>query len=102
MQMSDKVPFSKTNVGRCKCPGCPVQAKSRCVAEKIPVMKEALKGSTLKPEEIPAEYCATGTATCRDIDTKQTCLCGTCSVFANYRLGAGDPGGYFCQYGIAR
>jgi hypothetical protein len=97
-----KVPFDATNVGKCMCPKCPVQAKSQCVSGKLTTIKEALKKSPLKREDIPGVYCSSGSATCKDIDSRQSCICGTCRVYDQYKLGSGKPGGKLCTYGEAK
>ena len=97
-----KVPFTTANVAKCMCPKCPVQGKSQCVADKMANIKEALKASPLKREQIPGEYCSTGTATCQDLNPKMGCICGTCAIFADYKLASGQPAGYFCRDGMAR
>lgn len=97
-----KVPFVTANATRCMCPRCPVQAKSACVSGKVAGIKDALKRNPLKREDIPGVYCSTGTATCQDINTKQSCVCGACPVFAQYKLASGQPVGYYCRDGAAR
>lgn len=100
--LSSKVPFTASNVTKCMCPRCPVQGKSQCVSGKMSAIQKSLKSPTLKREDIPGEYCATGTASCDDIDTKQSCMCGACPVFSQYKLDKGQPAGYFCRDGMAR
>ena len=97
-----KVPFSTTTVTKCMCPKCPVQGKSQCVSGKLATLNEALKARPLKREDIPNVYCSTGMATCRDLDPKQSCLCGGCSVFSKYKLDSFEPVGYYCQHGAAK
>ena len=97
-----KVPFIVSNVSKCMCPKCPVQGKSQCVAGKLTTIKDALKANPLKREDIPGVYCSTGTATCRDLDPKQSCMCGTCAVFNQYKLAGFSPVGYYCRDGNAR
>ena len=99
---STKVLFNATNVGKCMCPKCPVQAKSQCVSGKLVTIGQALTKSPLNREEIPGQYCSTGTATCKDLDPKQSCICPTCSVFSQYGLAANTPVGYYCRDGFAR
>ncbi len=100
--ISAKVPFSTANVGKCMCPKCPVQAKSQCVSGKLATIKDALAKKPLNRADIPGVYCSTGTATCKDLDPKQSCMCGGCAVFGQYNLGAGLPAGYFCRDGFAK
>jgi hypothetical protein len=99
---SVKVPFIAANVTKCMCPRCPVQAGSSCASGKMGTIKEALKASPLKKEDIPGVYCASGTATCKDIDTKQSCLCGACMVFGQYKLANSNPVGHYCRDGASR
>ncbi len=96
-----KVPFVTGSVSRCMCPKCPVQGKSECVKGKLATISSALKADPLKREDIPGVYCSTGTATCRDLDPKQTCMCGSCPVFAEYKLAGFKPVGYYCRDGSA-
>ncbi len=97
-----QVPFNVANVSRCLCPGCPVQSDSSCVAEKNDHFEMALKQNPLNPEELPAAYCSSGVARCKDLDGDRTCICGSCPVFSEYYLASGEPAGYFCQYGATR
>ncbi len=97
-----KVPFSTANVGKCMCPRCPVQSKSQCVSSKLATIKEALAKKPLNSEEIPGVYCSTGSAACKDLDPKQSCLCGGCAVFSHYKLDTGMPAGYYCRDGFAK
>lgn len=97
-----KVPFGSSNVGKCKCPKCPVQTKSQCVSGKLTTIKESLAKTPLIREEIPGLYCSTGTATCTDLDPKQACLCDGCAVFGEYKLGTTKPVGYYCRDGFAK
>ena len=96
------VPFIKANVARCMCRQCPVQGKSNCVNGKLARLKDALSQSPLKREDIPQVYCGTGTAFCTDLDFNKTCICGSCPVFAEFRLASGKPIGKYCQQGMAK
>lgn len=97
-----KVPFTTATVGKCMCPKCPVQTKSKCVSGKLATIQDALKMSPLKKEDIPGVYCSTGTATCRDLNPKQSCICGSCANFSDYKLAGFKPVGYYCKGGAAR
>ena len=102
--INPKVPFSTENISRCRCPGCPVQAQSQCVSEKLGKLGEAMAaagGKAPKAAEVPGVYCSTGVAACRDLDPSQMCICGTCSVWQQYKLASGKPAGYFCKNGMA-
>jgi hypothetical protein len=101
-QVSSKVPFTLDNVKKCLCPGCPVQAQSKCVAGLKTGLAAALKNNPLRREQIPGVYCGAGKATCADIDARKSCLCGDCAVFRQYTLAKGKPAGYFCSAGAAK
>lgn len=50
------------------------------------------------PDAVPRVYCATGTATCGDLDFEQQCLCPkTCEVYRESELSAWK----YCQRGSA-
>ena len=97
-----KVPFIVENVTRCMCPGCPVQSASQCVSGKMLGIEDVLKSNPLKREDVPGDYCSTGTATCQDIDISQACSCFDCPVYSEYQLASGQPTCYFCKDGNAR
>lgn len=97
-----KVPYNKENITRCMCAQCPVQGQSSCASEEIADLDEALQENPLDREKIPAEYCSSGSASCKDLDFRRTCICGSCPVFAEYNLATGEPAGYFCRYGSTR
>ncbi len=101
-----KVPYIAENIERCMCSECPVQTGSQCVSQKLESSKEEMKhlgaGKVPKPENVPGIYCSTGTATCRDIDTSQPCICGTCAVYKGYELAEGKPTDHFCKNGRAQ
>jgi len=50
----------------------------------------------------PEVYCSTGIAVCKDIDTRQMCICGGCAVWQDYDLISREPAYYFCKNGRAR
>jgi hypothetical protein len=94
-----KVPFASENARECICMQCPVQSKSLCAKEK----EKSSKGSTQpKPQDTPRLYCSSGKAICKDIDTKQMCICGVCSVWNKFKLAGAKPPMYFCRDGTAR
>ncbi len=100
--ISTKVSFTGPNVGKCMCPKCTVQSKSQCVSSKLTSIKDALAKIPLSRQDIPGVYCSTGTATCKDLDQKQSCICGSCAIFGEFNLGAGIPAAYFCRDGFAK
>lgn len=97
-----KVPFNAANVGKCMCPHCPVQSKSKCAADKLATIKVALAKKPLQQEEIPGVYCSSGTATCKDLDPSQSCICGSCAVYNQHNLAAASPSAYYCRDGFAK
>lgn len=99
-----KVPFTPENITRCMCPGCPVQAHSKCAQQKLGKLDEVMKsaGKGLKSEDVPAVYCSTDVATCKDLDFRQMCICGSCAVWKEYALVSGKPVYYFCKNGKAQ
>lgn len=98
-----KIPFIRANFTRCICGQCPVQSKSECVKDKMAMVAEILQSHTTpRHEDLPFAYCAAGTATCADLDVKQTCICGNCPVYKEYRLNEGSPALYYCKDGIAK
>ncbi len=102
MATGSMVMFTSENVGKCLCPKCPVQSKSQCVSGKLGTISEALSKKPLQREDIPGLYCSTGTATCKDLDPTQSCICGGCSVFKENNLATGTPVGYYCRDGYAK
>jgi hypothetical protein len=66
-----RVPFSSENVGKCMCPKCPVQVKSKCSSDKLATIKESLARTPMIREEIRGLYCSTGSAACTDLDFKR-------------------------------
>ena len=63
------------------------------------VPKEKYENMAPKPEEFPGPYCATGVATCKDLDFTKPCMCGSCQVFNKYNLSRAKPSIYFCRDG---
>ena len=100
-----KVPYSRANVNRCKCPQCPVQADSKCAQDKIQNLKTVMSNvsgeGVPNPEDVPGVYCSTGKATCKDLNPDRSCICNTCDVWKEYTLGKGKPVMYFCKNGKA-
>ena len=100
-----KVPYAVTNIERCMCPQCPVQADSACTLDKIGNLKNEMKslGKDKAPEpyKVPGVYCSSGTATCSDLDPNRDCICKTCSVWDDYCLEHANTIMYFCNNGRA-
>ncbi len=101
-----KVPFLTETITKCFCPQCPVQGNSQCVIDKMEkspeIMKTTGKGKVPKSQDFPGVYCSTGIAACKDLDTKQMCICGGCTVWKEYNLISGEQTYYFCKNGKAR
>jgi hypothetical protein len=99
------VPYIVSNIEKCMCPKCPVQARSACAQEKIGNLEHemsSLQGSQApEPQKVPGVYCSTGEATCTDLDPNGQCMCTTCTVWAGYCLEKGTPMMYFCNNGKA-
>ena len=93
-----KVEFNMENIKKCICNTCPVQEDSQCAQNKEMKIQKMMP----KPEMVPRMYCATGKATCDDIDTSKMCQCATCPVWKENQLAMGEPMGYFCRDGEAQ
>ncbi len=96
---SIKVPFTADEAALCICPECPVQKSSACSRSKASTLTTALKKSPLVREEVPGMYCATGVASCSDLDLRKSCICIACSVFERYQLIKRTPSEYYCRDG---
>ncbi len=97
-----KVPFTRANAKKCVCWQCPVQAKSECIKKNADKMGEVMSTKFFEPEIVPGLYCSSGIAACKDIDTKQACICGGCPVYGEYDLSANQPPDHYCKNGFAR
>jgi hypothetical protein len=98
-----KVPYTTSNINKCMCSECPVQADSQCAMDKLrKSKKEAEKlpaGQAPNPEDVPGIYCSTGKARCQDLNFERQCICGSCEVWKEYDLKDVDPNNHFCQHG---
>ncbi|HWR26669.1 MAG TPA: DUF2769 domain-containing protein [candidate division Zixibacteria bacterium] len=90
-----EVSFTTETINECICPQCPVQGKSQCVKDKMGRRTEG------EARDFPGVYCSTGIAGCRDLDTRQICICGGCQVFEKYNLAGRKPMFYYCRDGMA-
>ena len=99
------VQFTVSNIQRCRCPQCPVQAGSSCAQEKIGNLKNEMsnlpESRAPEPQKVPGAYCSSGEATCTDLDPNGQCMCKTCEVWVEYCLERGTPMMYFCNNGKA-
>lgn len=97
-----KIEFTRENITKCLCPQCPVQAESECAQTKMKMLQESMRGMNPEPSDVPGMYCASGTATCSDLDPDKMCNCPNCDVFRENDLKQREPEGYFCQKGAAK
>ena len=97
-----KIEFTRENITKCLCPQCPVQAESECAQTKMKMLQESMRGMSPEPSDVPGVYCATGTATCSDLNPTKMCNCPNCDVFKENNLEQGEPNGYFCQKGAVK
>jgi hypothetical protein len=99
----DVVPYTITNIERCKCLLCPVQARSSCAQEKIGNLKNEMdnlpENEVPAPQKVPGVYCSSGEANCTDLDPNEQCMCKTCAVWIEYDLETETPMFYFCDNG---
>ena len=88
-----RVEYTKENVEKCWCGSCPVQVGSACARE----LYEASKASEElpSPEALPGLYCATGRATCKDLELVERCNCPSCLVWGENCL----SGNHYCSLG---
>jgi len=83
------VAYDPPNAMKCQCGKCPVQTESACAQEKlkaVPGKMEEMQGMMPPKEDMPGLYCATGTATCGDLDFSKGCVCPTCQVWTENQL----------------
>ena len=103
---AQKVEYNQENAILCICTKCPVQSGSTCAGEKVKQMETMMEkgmpeGMMPPPTDLPGLYCASGVATCKDLDFDKMCICGGCPVWDKCKLGEGKPAGYFCRDGMA-
>ena len=95
-----RVRFTMDNIGACQCMVCPVQVPSVCTPDDDMKLLRQMGSGTMTPDlrSLPRLYCASGTATCGDLDFGQQCLCPkTCAVYRENGLGEQK----YCQRGSA-
>jgi hypothetical protein len=103
---AQKVEHNQENAILCICTKCPVQSESKCAGEKVKQMEAMMEkgmpeGMMPPPADLPGLYCATGVATCKDLDFSKMCICGGCPVWDKCKLSGGKPAGFFCRDGKA-
>lgn len=94
------VPCTVSNIKRCRCTLCPVQADSECAQEKYSKLINEIESSgveALEPHKVPGIYCSIGTATCGDLSFKRQCICNTCPVWEEYNLRNGKIIEHYCN-----
>ncbi len=118
-----RVPLSIDVITKCICDTCPVQGMSSCAKPKIEKMRNIRSMSHMKEEkssgmpsgmsmslaasppkekmdvnsaEIAGPYCASGIASCRDLNQKKSCICPGCQVYKDYNLLEARPVEHFC------
>jgi len=105
ISVETKVPYTVSNIERCMCSQCPVQADSVCAQEKFSTLKNEIKslgeGEAPEVQKVPGIYCSTGAATCVDLNPNRQCICKTCAVWEEYCLENAKPMMYFCNIGRA-
>lgn len=95
-----KVPCIVSDMKRCRCTLCPVQADSECAQEKYSRLKNEIESSggveALAPQKVPGIYCSIGTATCGGLRLNKQCICNTCPVWEEYNLRNGRIIEHYC------
>ena len=93
-----EVPYTKKTITQCLCYGCAVQEKSACAKEKDNAASDAFKKGELPAvADLPGLYCATGVATCTDLDFTGKCPCSDCAVYLENSIGQWK----YCERGSA-
>ncbi len=116
-----RVPLNSGIVSKCICDVCSVQAKSSCAVPKIQNMKnvKSMSSKSRKESSMPSGlsmrlaedpkdemdfnsadiggiYCASGVASCKDLDLQRACICPGCQVYKDYSLLNARPVEHFC------
>ena len=114
-----KVPLNSYVISNCMCDSCPVQTQSACARPKIEKMVQMRAGMSgakeemgsgmpmsmaqtpmeninANPEEMAGPYCATGVASCTDLDANKACICRSCQVYKEYKLNQARPVEHYC------
>jgi hypothetical protein len=74
-----------------------MQAMGEEMNKNVP--KESYENMAPKPEDFPGPYCATGVATCKDLDFTKLCVCGSCQIYQKNNLTKAKPNLYFFSNG---
>lgn len=92
------VEYTAENVAKCWCGQCPVQKSSQCAKDTYAEAEKVISSGGM-PERgtLPGLYCASGKATCDDIEPVERCLCAQCLVYGEHSLLAN----HYCVLGDA-
>ena len=85
-----KVDYTEENAMKCWCSTCPVQTQSAC-AQQLLRESKGIQGLPA-PERLPGLYCATGKASCDDLETGHLCNCPACLIWGENSL----TGNHYC------
>ncbi len=99
-----KVDYNLDNMLKCICCKCKVQTGSDCAKERTDkIQKVEARGleaiPRFEPEEFPWLYCATGKASCNDLNFEEKCKCKECKVWIENNLESADIQEYYCKDG---
>ena len=97
-----KVDYNLENMLKCICCKCDVQTRSDCARERTgKIQKIEAKGleaiPLFEPEEFPWLYCATGKASCHDLNFEEICKCKDCKVWNENNLASSNILEYYCR-----
>ena len=101
-----KVDYNLENMLKWICCKCDVQTRSDCAKERTgKIQKIEAKGleaiPLFEPEEFPWLYCATGKASCHDLNFEEICKCKDCKVWKENNLASSNILEYYCRDGKA-
>ena len=100
-----EVSYVPSNLERCMCSQCPVQAESACALEKVGNFKDEAKnleeGKAPSPQNVPGIYCSAGEASCKDLNPNENCICYTCDVWKEHNLENARVDNHYCRNGKA-
>ena len=101
-----KVDYNLENMLKCICCKCDVQTRSDCAKERTIRFKKSKPKDwkqfpVFEPEEFPWLYCATGKASCHDLNFEEKCKCKDCKVWKENNLESSDILEYYCRDGKA-
>jgi hypothetical protein len=91
-----EVDFNEENFHHCRCPHCPVQYGNECVRQKLEKYHE-FSDAQKAPKDNAKLYCSIGISSCEGLKEKRPCLCPSCLVWYEQKLGKL----HFCTKGSA-